>query len=115
MSCSKTGGTLKITLLEFRYFGATALKRRVKEGIEIATVVVPQADDRLATAAKASGIAVIVFDDPKIVPASAIAEGTGRIVAAHARARVTPEALAGSRLGGIGYPPRFCGATLGRG
>jgi methionyl-tRNA formyltransferase len=93
-ACSKTGGTGKITLLRFRYFGATALERLVKEGVEIATVVVPQADDRLATAAKAAEITVIVLDDPKIVPASAIAEGTDLIVAAHARARVTPEALA---------------------
>jgi methionyl-tRNA formyltransferase len=75
---------------------------------------VPQADERLATAAKAAGIAVIVLDDPKIVPASAIAEGTDLIVAvAHAHARVTPEALARSRLGGIGYHPSLLPRYLG--
>lgn len=104
---------MKITLLGSRYFGATALERLVKEGVEIANVVVPQADGRLATVPKAAEITVIVFDDPKIVPASAIAEGTDLIVAAHASARVTPEALARSRLGSIGYHPSLLPRYLG--
>ena len=41
----------------------------------------------------------------KHVPASAIADGTDLIVAAHSHARVSKEALARSRLGGIGYHP----------
>ena len=42
---------------------------------------------------------------PRNVPASAIADNTGLIVAAHTHARVSKEALARSRLGGIGYHP----------
>jgi methionyl-tRNA formyltransferase len=96
---------MKLTLVGSRFFGAAALERLLKEGIEIARVIVPAADDRLATAAKAAGLEVFVLDDPSIVPAEAIAEGTDLIVAAHSHARVTSDALARSRLGGIGFHP----------
>ena len=39
------------------------------------------------------------------MPGEAIPEGTDLIVAAHTHARVSDEALARSRLGGIGYHP----------
>jgi methionyl-tRNA formyltransferase len=96
---------MKLTLVGSRYFGAAALERLRKEKVEIARVVVPAADDRLAIAAKAAGLDVVVLDDPMNVPASAIADGTDLIVAAHSHARVTSEALARSRLGGIGFHP----------
>jgi methionyl-tRNA formyltransferase len=96
---------MKLTLVGSRYFGAAALERLLKEGIEIARVIVPATDDRLAVAAKAAGLDVVALDDPSIVPAEAIAEGTDLIVAAHSHARVTSDALARSRLGGIGFHP----------
>lgn len=96
---------MKLTLVGSRFFGAAALERLLKEGIEVARVIVPAADDRLGVAAKAAGLEVVVLDDPKIVPAEAIADGTDLIVAAHSHARVTNEALARSRLGGIGFHP----------
>jgi methionyl-tRNA formyltransferase len=96
---------MKLTLVGSRYFGAAALERLFKEGIEIARVIVPATDDRLAMAAKAAGLEVFVLDDPLIVPAEAIADGTDLIVAAHSHARVTSDALARSRLGGIGFHP----------
>src|SRR5215813_10063479 len=99
------GGTLKVTLVGSRYFGAAALEVLRKQGVNIARVVVPQADDRLADAAAAAGIEVLVLEDPMLVPANAIADGTDLIVTAHAHARVSSEALARSRLGGIGYHP----------
>jgi len=40
-----------------------------------------------------------------MVPGEAIVEGTDLIIAAHTHARVSDEALARSRLGGIGYHP----------
>jgi methionyl-tRNA formyltransferase len=43
--------------------------------------------------------------DPKRVTASEVASGTDLIVAAHSHARVTREALATAKLGGIGYHP----------
>ncbi|HZE91170.1 MAG TPA: ACT domain-containing protein, partial [Rhizobacter sp.] len=67
--------------------------------------VAPAADDRLAVAATAAGIPVHVLDNPKMVPGQAIAEGTDVIVAAHTHARVSDDALARARLGGIGYHP----------
>ena len=55
---------MRLTLVGSRFFGAAALERLLKEGIEIARVIVPAADDRLALAAKAAGLEVVVLDDP---------------------------------------------------
>jgi len=99
------GGTLKVALVGSRYFGAAAFDELRKRGVDIVRVVVPQADDRLAAAAAAAGIEVFVLEDPKIVTDKAIPDGTDLIVAAHSHARVSSEALARSRLGGIGYHP----------
>jgi methionyl-tRNA formyltransferase len=43
--------------------------------------------------------------DPKFVTAAEIAPNTDLIVTAHSHARVTREALAAARLGGVGYHP----------
>ena len=96
---------MKITLVGSRYFGATVFEALRNEGVDIARVVAPEAEDRLAVAAKAAGVPVHVLDNPKNVPGEAIAEGTDLIVAAHTHARVSDEALAHSRLRGIGYHP----------
>ena len=76
-----------------------------QHGVEIARVVVHDAEDRLAAAAKAASIEVVVQADPKRVVGSEIAAGTDLIVTAHSYARVTREALAAAKLGGIGYHP----------
>src|SRR5258706_6938385 len=96
---------MKITMAGSRYFGAAAFEALHKDGVEIARVVVPDAEDRLAIAARAAGVEVVVLEDPHIVPASAIAEGTDLIVSAHSHARVSKDALARARLGGIGFHP----------
>jgi methionyl-tRNA formyltransferase len=96
---------LKITLVGSRYFGAAAFDVLRARGVDIVRVVVPQADDRLAAAATAAGIEVVVPANPMLVPADAIAEATDLIVTAHSHARVSNEALARSRLGGIGFHP----------
>ena len=75
------------------------------EGVEFSSVVVPAADDRLALAASAAGVPVHVLENPKMVPGDAVPKGTDLVVAAHTHARVSDEALAHSRLGGIGYHP----------
>ena len=96
---------MKCTLVGSRFFGATVLEALRNNGTEIARVVVPAADDRLAVAAQGAGLPVHILENPKNVPADAVAEGTDLIVAAHTHARVSREALARSRLGGIGYHP----------
>lgn len=96
---------MKVTLIGSRYFGATVLAALRKDGVEIARVVAPAVDDRLAVAAQAAGIDVQILENPKIVPGAAIPDDTGLIVAAHTHARVSNEALARSRLGGVGYHP----------
>lgn len=96
---------MNVTLVGSKWFGSAALSLLREEGIDVLRVVVPAADDRLATAAQAHGIDVYVMPDPKIVAAAAIADGTDLIVTAHSHARVTNDALALARLGGIGYHP----------
>ena len=94
-----------ITIVGSRYFGATVFETLRKEGFGIARAVAPASDDRLALAAQKAGVPVHVLSNPRIVPPEAIAEDTDLIVAAHTHARVSDEALARSRLGGIGYHP----------
>ena len=97
---------MKCALVGSRFFAASVFEAlRHEEGIEFTSIVAPAADDRLALAARAAGIALHVLENPKMVPGEAIAEGTDLIIAAHTHARVSDAALARSRLGGIGYHP----------
>lgn len=96
---------MRITLVGSRHFGVTTLETLRSRGVDVVRVVVADAEDRLAAAARAAGIDVIVQTDPKLILASEIAEGTDLIVTAHSHARVAKAALAAARLGGIGYHP----------
>jgi methionyl-tRNA formyltransferase len=96
--------TMRITLVGSRHFGVTTLNM-LRQHADIVRVVVADADDRLAAAAKTAGIEVVVQANPKLVAASEIAEGTDLIVTAHSHARVSKQALAAAKLGGIGYHP----------
>ena len=97
---------MKCALVGSRYFGASVFETlRKEEGVVFTSVVAPSVDDRLAVAARAAGLPVHVLANPKLVPGDAIAEGTDLIIAAHTHARVSDEALARSRLGGVGYHP----------
>jgi methionyl-tRNA formyltransferase len=97
---------MKCALVGSRFFAASVFEAlRHEEGIEFTSIVAPAVDDRLALAARAAGIAVHVLANPKMVPGEAIAEGTDLIIAAHTHARVSDDALARSRLGGVGYHP----------
>lgn len=97
---------MKCVLVGSRFFGATVLEAlRREEGVEIAGVVAPAEDDRLAIAGRSAGLAVHVLDNPKLVPGDAIPDGVDLIIAAHTHARVSDDALARARLGGVGYHP----------
>ena len=97
---------MKCALVGSRFFAASVFEAlRLEEGIEFSCVVAPAADDRLAIAARAAGVPLHVLDNPRTVPAEAIAEGTDLIIAAHTHARVSDGALARARLGGVGYHP----------
>jgi methionyl-tRNA formyltransferase len=96
---------MRITLVGSRHFGVTTLNMLRERGVDIERVVVHDAEDRLAGAAKAAGIAVVVQADPKLVTASEIAPDTDLIVTAHSHARIGRDALHAARLGGIGYHP----------
>ena len=61
---------MRITLVGSRHFGVTTLDMLRQHGVEIARVVVADADDRLATAARAAGIEVAVQANPKLVVAA---------------------------------------------
>ena len=96
---------MRITLVGSRHFGVTTFNTLRQHGVDIVRVVVHDAEDRMAASAKAAGIEVVVQADPKFVTASEIAPDTDLIVTAHSHARVTREALAAAKLGGIGYHP----------
>lgn len=96
---------MRITLVGSRHFGVTTFNMLRQHGIDIVRVVVHDGQDRLAASAKAAGIEVVVQADPKFVVAAEIAPNTDLIVTAHSHARVTREALAAAKLGGIGYHP----------
>jgi len=96
---------IKITLVGSRHFGVTTLAMLKERDVEVARVVVADGEDRLAAAARNAGIDVVVQANPKLVIASEIAAGTDLIVTAHSHARISREALAVAKLGGIGYHP----------
>ena len=97
---------MKLTVVGSRYSGATVFEALRKEtDVEVVAVVAPAADDRLANAARAAGVPVHVQSNPKLVTADAVPDGTDLVIAAHTHARVSNEALARSRLGGVGYHP----------
>jgi len=96
---------MKCTIVGSRYFGASVLEAFRADGIEIVGVIAPSADDRLAVAGRAAGLPTVIHENPRFVEGSTIPEDTGLIVAAHTHARVSDEALARSRLGGVGYHP----------
>ena len=96
---------MNIVIVGSRYFGQEVLGALAQEpSVKITRVVTPAADDRLAKAAAERGIEVVVHADPHKVTEEHIGM-TDLIVTAHSHARITPEALAKSRLGGIGYHP----------
>ena len=96
---------MRITLVGSRHFGVATFNMLREHGVEIARVVVHDGEDRLAAAAKAAAIEVVVQANPKLVVASEIAPGTDLIITAHSNARIGKDALAAARLGGIGYHP----------
>ena len=96
---------MRITLVGSRHFGVTTLEMLRQRGVDIVRVVVADADDRLAAAARSAGIEVVVQASAKRVVASEIAPATDLIVTAHSHARISKEALAAARIGGIGYHP----------
>jgi methionyl-tRNA formyltransferase len=96
---------MRITLVGSRHFGVTTLNMLREHGVEIVRVVVADGEDRLATTARAGGIEVVVQANPKLVVASEIAPNSDLIITAHSHARISKEALATARYGGIGYHP----------
>ena len=96
---------MRITLVGSRHFGVATLNLLREHGVDVVRVVVADAEDRLAATARDAGIEVVVQADPKLAVANEIAERTDLIVAAHSHARVSKQALAAARLGGIGYHP----------
>jgi methionyl-tRNA formyltransferase len=96
---------MRITLVGSRHFGVTTFNMLREHGVDIVRVVVADGEDRLAAAARGAGIEVVVQADPKLVKAAEIAPGTDLIVTAHSHARVSTEAVAAAKMGGIGYHP----------
>ena len=71
---------MRITLVGSRHFGVTTFDMLRQHGVDIIRVVVADAEDRLAAAARAAGIEVTVQANPRLVVAQEIADGTDLIV-----------------------------------
>jgi methionyl-tRNA formyltransferase len=96
---------MRITLVGSRHFGVTTFNMLREHGVDIVRVVVADGEDRLAAAARSAAIEVVVQADPKLVKAAEIAPGSDLIVTAHSHARISKDALAAAKMGGIGYHP----------
>jgi methionyl-tRNA formyltransferase len=96
---------MRITLVGSRHFGVTTLQMLRQHEVDVVRVVVADAEDRLAAAARTAGIEVVVQANTKLVVAAEIAPMTDLIVTAHSHARIGKDALAAARFGGIGYHP----------
>jgi methionyl-tRNA formyltransferase len=96
---------MRITLVGSRHFGVMTLQMLRQHDVDVVRVVVTDNEDRLAEAARAASIEVVVQANPKLVVAAEIAPATDLIITAHSHARIGKDALAVSRLGGIGYHP----------
>jgi methionyl-tRNA formyltransferase len=96
---------MRITLVGSRHFGVTTLNMLRQQSVDVVRVVVADAEDRLAAAARDAGIEVAVQANPKLVVASEIGPDTDLIVTAHSHARVGKDALAAAKFGGVGYHP----------
>jgi methionyl-tRNA formyltransferase len=97
--------SMRITLVGSRHFGVTTLEMLRRRAVDVVRVLVADDEDRLAAASRAARIEVVVQANPKLVVASEIADDTDLIVTAHSHARISKEALAKARFGGIGYHP----------
>ena len=89
---------MKITLAGSRHFGVETFNMLRAHGVDILRVVVADGEDRLAAAARAANIDVVVQASPKLIEASEIAPGTDLIITAHSHARVTRDAPFAPRL-----------------
>src|ERR1700759_5321947 len=76
---------MRITLVGSRHFGVTTLNMLSAHKVDVVRIVVHDAEDRLAAAARAAGIEVVVQANPKLVAASEIAPNTDMIMTAARR------------------------------
>ena len=97
---------MRIVIAGSRFFGQEVFNALYgQKDVEITRVVALAADDRLFLAAQEKSVPAVVHEDKHMITDAHIPAGTDLIVTAHCHARVTPEALANSKLGGIGYHP----------
>ncbi len=95
---------MKVALIGSRWFGAQVLQLLRDRGDDV-TVVAPDADDRLAQAAKAAGIPCVLLGGRRRVAGGDVPDGIDVVLAAHSHAFISAEARAKARRAAIGYHP----------
>ena len=103
---------MRLIVVGQKWLGEQALRLCQERGYDVAAVVVPGADDRLARAAGMDGVHVDIVSGRLL--ASQLPAGCELIVCAHARAFITAEARHQARLGAIGYHPSLLPRHRGR-
>lgn len=95
-----------------KWLAEQLLMRCIDAGHTIAGVAAPDREDRLASAADAAGLPVLIR--PRRLEGADIPADVDLIVAAHAHCFVTAEARAAARLGAIGFHPSLLPRHRGR-
>ena len=106
---------MNVVLVGSKHFGCLALHMLIsKSDVTVQRVIVTDREDRLCKLATLLGYDVFVAPDARLIERSAIPEQCDLIITAYTHARVSDDALASARLGGIGYHPSLLPRHRGR-
>lgn len=103
---------MKVMIIGQKWLAAEVLALCGRRGYEVAAVAAPSDQDRLAVAATAMGIPVVVAPrrlDPEFVPVD-----VDLLICAHAHAFIPGATRLKARLGAIGYHPSLLPRHRGR-
>lgn len=103
---------MRIFIVGQKWLAAELLAWCSASGHDVAGVAVPADNDRLALAAHAACLPVMVA--PSRLSAEAVPDGVDLILAAHAHCFITAEARSRARLGALGYHPSLLPRHRGR-
>lgn len=103
---------MRVMIIGQKWLAAEVLALCGRHGHEVAAVAVPSDQDRLAVAATAVGVPVVVA--PRRLEPEAVPDGVDLLICAHAHAFIPAVARLKARLGAIGYHPSLLPRHRGR-
>lgn len=94
---------MRVMIAGQKWFAVEVFRLCLRLGYEVAAVAVPDAGDRLASAASEAGMEIVIA--PARLAADDVPPGTDLIIGAHCHCFVSASARGAARLGAIGYHP----------